>query len=109
MARYRKKPVIIEAHQWFKNGDHPADRVESIDIGSDIIQTEGKVVRRFRDPDVDGDKKCARCAKPFHLHGWIDTLEGGHSVCPSDYIITGVRGERYPCKADIFEETYEKV
>ena len=39
-------------------------------------------------------------------HGWIDTLEGGHIVCPGDYIITGVQGERYPRKPNIFEETY---
>jgi hypothetical protein len=40
-------------------------------------------------------------------HGWIDTLEGGHIVCPGDWIITGVVGELYPCKPDIFEATYE--
>jgi hypothetical protein len=45
----------------------------------------------------------------MHWHGWIETLEGGHIVCPGDYIITGVKGERYPCKPDIFEATYEKV
>jgi hypothetical protein len=42
-------------------------------------------------------------------HGWIETLEGGHIVCPGDYIITGIKGEHYPCKPDIFEATYEKV
>lgn len=42
-------------------------------------------------------------------HGWIDTLEGGHIVCPGDYIIKGVQGEFYPCKPDIFEQTYERV
>ncbi len=39
---------------------------------------------------------------------WIATLEGGHVVTPGDWIITGVRGEKYPCKPDIFEETYEE-
>lgn len=43
----------------------------------------------------------------MHEHGWIDTLEGGHIVCPGDWIITGVNGERYPCKPDIFAKTYE--
>ena len=42
------------------------------------------------------------------LHGWIATLEGGHIVCPGDWIITGVKGEMYPCKPDIFEATYEE-
>lgn len=39
--------------------------------------------------------------------GWVKTLEGGHLVSPGDWIITGVRGEHYPCKPDIFEATYE--
>ena len=58
---------------------------------------------------VDGDVKCAKCDIPHHEHGWIDTLEGGHIVCPGDFIITGVQGERYPCKPDIFRATYEPV
>lgn len=39
----------------------------------------------------------------------INTLEGKHEVTPGDWIITGVKGETYPCKPDIFEMTYEKV
>lgn len=39
----------------------------------------------------------------------IDTLEGKHEVTPLDWIITGVKGETYPCKPDIFELTYDKV
>ena len=39
----------------------------------------------------------------------IDTLEGTMHANIGDWIITGVHGERYPCKADIFEETYEEV
>jgi hypothetical protein len=42
-------------------------------------------------------------------HGWIDTLEGSHTVCPGDWIITGVKGEMYPCKPDIFAATYDPV
>ena len=38
---------------------------------------------------------------------YINTLEGKHYVSPGDYIITGVKGERYPCKPDIFERTYD--
>ena len=41
--------------------------------------------------------------------GMIDTLEGAHYVTPGDWIITGVKGEHYPCKPDIFEATYERV
>lgn len=98
--KYRKKPVVIEASQWFKNGDHPRD-------GSKTM--EGLIVRYFRHPDTPGNVSCNECDKTYHQHGWIDTLEGGHRVCPGDWIITDVVGERYPCKPDIFEVTYERV
>ena len=39
----------------------------------------------------------------------IETLEGTMHASVGDYIITGVRGEQYPCKPDIFEQTYEPV
>lgn len=108
MPKFRKKPVVIEATQWFKNGDHPDD--ESVLVTtppSTPLFSEGKVVRRFRRPDVPGDIQCSTCDRTHHDHGWIDTLEGGHIVCPGDFIITGVKGERYPCKLDIFWATYE--
>ena len=70
--KYRKKPVVIEATQWFKMGDHPAVWM-------------GQLSDRPR----------------------VDTLEGPMFVTPGDYIITGVVGETYPCKPDIFEMTYE--
>lgn len=39
----------------------------------------------------------------------IHTPEGTLIAQPGDWIITGVKGERYPCKPDIFAETYEPV
>ena len=39
----------------------------------------------------------------------IDTPEGSLRASPGDWIITGVKGEKYPCKPDIFEATYEEV
>lgn len=60
MAKYRKKPVVIEAYQ--------------------------------TDKELD-----------------IETLEGTMHASVGDYIITGVNGEQYPCKPDIFEKTYEPV
>ena len=75
MAQYCKKPVVIEATQWFKNGDHPA-----------VMQPYGA------EPD-----------------GAIETLEGVMRVSPGDWIITGVAGEHYPCKPDIFAATYDPV
>ena len=97
---YRKKPVVVQACQWFKNGDHPDDGCPS---------EEGRVVRRFRNPEISSQCTCSVCGRIFHYHGWIETLEGGHIVCPGDFVITGVNGERYPCKPDIFEQTYDLV
>jgi hypothetical protein len=109
--KFRKKPVVIEATQWFKNGDHPLDEVRLLDAShggqSKTIETEGKIVRYYRHPGVAGMARCKHCGDIMHNHGWIDTLEGGHTVCPGDWIITGVKGEHYPCKPDIFEMTYE--
>ena len=119
--KYRKKPVIIEATQWFKNGDHPDDYTKEhsgLEGGQLRIWSpkerkehgwEGDVVRYFRHPEVDGGSKCEHCGRTMHEHGWVETLEGGHIVCVGDYIITGVKGEYYPCKPDIFELTYEPV
>lgn len=119
MAKFRKKPVVIEASQWFKNGDHPLDyegnckglenselRVFTSTYRKEH-QWEGGIVRYFRRPDVSGSEPCKHCGVIMHDHGWIDTLEGGHIVCPGDWIITGVKGEHYPCKPDIFAATYE--
>ncbi len=90
MEKFRKKPVVVEATQWFKNGDHPA-------------------VQYLRHPFVSDIKPCKHCGKMLHAHGWIDTLEGGHIVCPGDFVITGIQGECYPCKPDIFFATYESI
>lgn len=110
--KFRKKPVAIEATQWFKNGDHSEDH-EPMGQGDPeryadyVDQFEGKVVRRYRHPSVPGESLCEQCGKPHHVHGWIDTLEQGHRVCPGDWIVTGVKGEMYPCKDEIFRLTYE--
>ena len=88
MAKFRKLPVMVEATQWLKAGD---------------------IVCRYNNSDVLDTTICRHCGSQMHVHGWIDTLEGGHIVCPGDWIITGVKGERYPCKPDIFAMTYEEV
>ena len=85
--RFRKKPVVVEATQWFKMGDHPAvverNRYEEKPISPGIVYSTKIPV--------------------------VKTLEGEHIVTPGDWIITGVKGEHYPCKPDIFEATYEPV
>jgi hypothetical protein len=92
---FRKKPFIIKADRWFS--------VEP------FVEGQPRIVDYFRHPDISGDTQCEICGRRMHDHGWIDTLEGGHRVCPGDWIITGVKGERYPCKPDIFAATYEAV
>ena len=106
MAKYRKKPVVVEAEQWLKvtydretgHGNTPEDMpIYHLDVGY------------YRTPEIDGEVNCKNCGAIMHYHGWIDTLEGGHIVCPFDWIITGIMGEKYSCKPDIFEDTYEKA
>ena len=110
MPKFRKKPVEIEATQWFKNGDHPEDDLYLLpDPSFSGLVSEGKIVRYFRHPNIPGDQECSKCGLKMNVHGWVDTLEDGHNVCPGDWIITGVKGEIYPIKNDIFLETYEKV
>ena len=78
MPKFRKKPVVIEAVQFFKLGDHPA-------VIEDTSSPTG-----------------------YGLH----TLEHTgikHEVTVGDWIITGVAGEVYACKPDIFSATYEAV
>ena len=119
--KFRKKPVVIDATQWFKNGDHPDDYAEDHEgmiKGVELTITgsyrrdrnwEGGVVRYFRRPDVDGTALCSSCRRTMHIHGWIDTYGSGRIVCPGDYVITGFRGKRYPCRPDLFDKTYDLV
>lgn len=82
--KYRKKPVEVEA-EVYKAG---------MEDGW-LLVFENRIV----DENPEGF-----AAKPI-----IKTLEGYHEISDGDYIITGVKGERYPCKPDIFEMTYDKV
>lgn len=124
MAKFRKNPVVIEAAQWFKNGDHPEDYAgEKTGFENGELRTwsgeecraagwEGQVVRYYRNPIGDGQQMCVKCGRLMHEHGFLDTLEGkdgAQVVCPGDWIITGVKGERYPCKPDIFKATYDPI
>lgn len=95
MKQFRKKPIIVEAYQWFKVSDYQDGVVRDVDY--------------YRMPALNGQEECKYCRVILHDHGWIDTLECGHIVCPGDWIITGIKGEKYPCKPDIFEATYEPV
>jgi thioredoxin-like negative regulator of GroEL len=62
-----------------------------------------KVTKKYRKKPVviEAYQTCCKIS--------IETLEGTMTASPGDWIITGVNGERYPCKQDIFEKTYELV
>ena len=76
--KYRKKPVVIEAVQWTGNNL------------PDIISFAKKAIDKWDGTDL-----------------YINTLEGTMTASVNDYIIKGIKGEFYPCKPDIFEQTYE--
>lgn len=86
MQKYVKKPLVIEAVQMLRdNWDN--------------------VIKITSDPSIcffeDLDKNI--------IFAEISTLEGRMRANEGDYIIRGIKGELYPCKADIFEASYDKV
>jgi len=85
MAKYKKKPVVIEAWEY--------------DGGLDFSKTLPKEIKDAVDTiRLNGDGRLA-----------IKTLEGVMFADIGDMIIKGIKGEFYPCKPDIFEATYELV
>lgn len=77
MTRFRYKPEYIELVQWFKNGDHPKDGDPN---------TEGAIVRYYRNPNVSDEELCEYCGHLLEKHGWIDQGILGDDVCPGDWI-----------------------
>ena len=55
-----------------------------------------------------GGKVMIVCS-PLKTCAYIDTLEGIMTAEIGDYIIKGIKGEIYPCKADIFEASYNEA
>ena len=82
--KYRKKPVVIEAVEW-TGSDYCFDHVEA-------LATNGPCTVGTRGGEL-----------------YISTLEGEMHADQGDFIIKGVQGEVYPCKPDIFRDTYEEV
>ena len=93
MPKYRKKPVVVEAVRWTGSN---LEEIRNF-VGSDLIE---ECVELF---DIK------RTLKEMLVDIAIDTLEGTMRVDYGDYIIKGIQGEFYPCKPDIFEQTYEEV
>lgn len=79
VRKYKKKPMVIEAIRF---------------------TTVEALKKAF--PDIFVYKK-------YKKKVVIQTLEGEMVISKGDYIIKGIKGEYYPCKPDIFEESYERV
>lgn len=77
--RVRKKPIVVDAVQW--TGDNVGEVAEFVN----------RVVN-VRDSKLT-----------------VQTLEGPLNASVDDWIIRGIKGEYYPCKPDIFEDSYEVV
>ena len=82
MAKYKKKPIVIDAVQWTGSN---ADEV--LNFAGESAELHGVM----------------------QIHLAINTLEGPLNASIGDYIIKGFKGEFYPCKEDIFNATYEQV
>lgn len=87
--KYRKKPVVIEAFQWTGNSNEYPEWFSNA-----IKNAKAWPIGANTDE---------------HYYMEIETLEGIHHANIGDYIIKGIAGEIYPCKPEIFEQTYEKV
>jgi len=90
MALYRKKPVVIEAWACSDLLHAAAKQWDALPATITRAYEAGNVV--FRDTYIS-----------------INTLEGHMRADKSDMVICGVKGELYPCKPDIFRDTYEEV
>ena len=101
MAKYRKKPVTVDAVQWDGKKEFPSP--EWPEWLLEAARTGPFETGHFWVPLVTG---------PYPSDGRIArvlTLEGPLVVRPGDWIIRGVKGELYPCNPDIFALTYEPV
>ncbi len=94
MMKYRKKPIVIDAEQFLLDGKSLPDGVEK--YRPTIAELE-KLLDQGTQPMLSPDGHCFV----------VKTLEGMHFVSDGDWVITGVKGEKYPCKDDIFKATYE--
>jgi hypothetical protein len=82
--KYKKKPIVIDAVKF---------ELSNVNIKNDNDYCNYYHLNYDNEQDLF----------------YIDTLEGKMFISDGDYIITGVKNERYACKPDIFELTYEKV
>lgn len=94
--RYAEDMAVLdkEETEWLEQFD---------DIPIDDIYKEDSQVKKYRKKPIIVEAYIATKEE------YIKTLEGTMKADKGDYVITGIRGERYPCKPDIFKQTYEEV
>jgi hypothetical protein len=90
MAKYRKRPIVIEARQFETNNEAGSPNMDA--LVNWMNQGSPTCVGWHNGTDI-----------------FIRTLEGEMRAEVKDWIIRGVKGEFYPCKPDIFAATYEPV
>lgn len=93
--RYRKKPVVIEAVQFVYT-------VEGINRLREFCGDAIGRIDKNHHPTAKGEMEIVTLEDGIYL-----TVQ--HIATEGDWIIKGVQGEFYPCKPDIFEQTYEEV
>lgn len=101
VPKFRKKPITVEAVPFEMGMEDGIDRMNWLHrkrVGDKLWKTVNYWYTFLG----------TVCANSVPVP-YINTLEGKYYVKPDDYIITGIKGERYPCRKDIFEETYERV
>lgn len=119
MSQFRKKPVVIEAVKWngatiglTNGGNSPIAEPEDIDPSLPPERLEMPewmpTCRVATDPALTTNVEPGAIVR-LDDNLFIGTLEGTHRADPGDWIIRGVQGEIYPCKPDIFDQTYERV
>ncbi len=95
--KFRKKPVVVEAIL-YRGAGIEGNLSEALSFtGKDASWDEYFDSFESYEEYVLNDRQAFK----------IFTLEGTMEAMPGDWIIRGVKGEHYPCKADIFQETYE--
>lgn len=99
VRKYRKRPVVIEAMRWDGSMEGGGVVLEWI-AGCGGDADFGYVPHPEQEVEPE--------APAMMLVLDITTLEGVVTANPGDFVIKGVQGEFYPCKPDIFDETYEK-
>jgi hypothetical protein len=93
MEKFRKKPAVIEAEQFW-----PFERA----CPENVVRI--KLPDNFPEGEV-----CSHCGFCYIDHGWLEALGETYMVCPGDMVIKYEDGRMVACRPDVFAMTYEKV